>query len=213
MRFGVNEAIGWMKKANENIQRHKEYLTDLDQATGDGDHGLNMCRGFQEVVASLEKTSYTDIGAVFKDTAMTLLSKVGGASGPLYGTAFLKASLFFKDKVVVDVQELGEGLLEALSGIKLRGKAMVLDKTMIDVWEPAIHFIQANHSSMDWMEFVEDVHRHVDKTKEMQAKKGRATYLGERAKGHIDPGAASSALLFEALAEVYQEGGHLGGEG
>ncbi|WP_339200033.1 dihydroxyacetone kinase subunit DhaL [Aeribacillus sp. FSL k6-2211] len=190
---------------NDKIQENKEYLTELDQAIGDGDHGLNMARGFQETVKKITEGKYDDLGSLFKDVGMTLIAKVGGASGPLYGTAFMKASLALKGKKEVDIKALVEALAASLDGLKVRGKAQVGDKTMIDVWEPVIEYMK-NHETIHSKELTDLSKEKMDDTKELEAKKGRAAYLGKRSIGHIDPGAASSYLLFASLAELLEEG-------
>jgi phosphoenolpyruvate---glycerone phosphotransferase subunit DhaL len=204
MTFGIQEAKTWLIKLNEQLQQQKSYLTDLDQAIGDGDHGLNMARGFQEVVNKIEQKTYTDLGSLFKETGMTLLSKVGGASGPLYGTAFLKLGTGFKDKDGLNVQELAEGLSLSLEGLVARGKANPGDKTMIDIWDPAITYLRENQDHINWDDFITFVKEKLDATKELEAKKGRAAYLGKRSIGHVDPGSASSYLLFHELASAFK---------
>ncbi|PDM40495.1 dihydroxyacetone kinase subunit DhaL [Geobacillus sp. LYN3] len=203
MAFGVEQAKRWMNIANDHIQQQKQYLTELDQAIGDGDHGLNMARGFQEVVEKISSTNYEDLGSLFKDVSMTLIAKVGGASGPLYGTAFLKMSLALAGKKEADDKELIAALEAALDGIKARGKASVGEKTMVDVWEPVIELLREK-GSMRAKEAALLAKEKMEHTKELEAKKGRAAYLGKRSIGHIDPGSASSYLLFAALAEVLE---------
>lgn len=203
MAFGVEQAKRWMNIANDKIQQQKQYLTELDQAIGDGDHGLNMARGFQEVVEKISSTNYEDLGSLFKDVSMTLIAKVGGASGPLYGTAFLKMSLALAGKKEADDKELIAALEAALDGIKARGKASVGEKTMVDVWEPVIELLREK-GSMRAKEAALLAKEKMEHTKELEAKKGRAAYLGKRSIGHIDPGSASSYLLFAALAEVLE---------
>jgi phosphoenolpyruvate---glycerone phosphotransferase subunit DhaL len=205
MTFDVEQAKKWIITFNDKIQENKEYLTELDQAIGDGDHGLNMARGFQETVNKITDSQYDDLGSLFKDVGMTLIAKVGGASGPLYGTAFMKASLALKDKKKVDLKELVEALSASLDGLKVRGKAQVGDKTMIDVWEPVIELMK-NRETIHSKELSDLSKEKMEYTKELEAKKGRAAYLGKRSVGHIDPGAASSYLLFASLAEVFAEG-------
>ncbi|WP_199425882.1 dihydroxyacetone kinase subunit DhaL [Thermaerobacillus caldiproteolyticus] len=205
MTFGVEQVEKWIITFNDKIQENKEYLTELDQAIGDGDHGLNMARGFQETVNKITSVNYDDLGSLFKDVGMTLIAKVGGASGPLYGTAFMKASLALKDKKKADVKELVEALAASLDGLKTRGKAQVGDKTMIDVWEPVIEFL-TNSETIQPKELSVLSKEKMEYTKELEAKKGRAAYLGKRSIGHIDPGAASSYLLFVSLAEVFTGG-------
>ncbi|NUK29345.1 dihydroxyacetone kinase subunit L [Parageobacillus sp. VR-IP] len=203
MAFGVEQAKRWMSIANDHIQQQKQYLTELDQAIGDGDHGLNMARGFQEVVEKIASANYEDLGLLFKDVSMTLIAKVGGASGPLYGTAFLKMSLVLAGKKEADDKELIAALEAALSGIKARGKAKVGEKTMVDVWEPVMEFLREKES-LQAKEAALLAKEKMEHTKELEAKKGRAAYLGKRSVGHIDPGSASSHLLFAALAEALE---------
>jgi phosphoenolpyruvate---glycerone phosphotransferase subunit DhaL len=203
MAFGVEQAKRWISIANDKIQQQKQYLTELDQAIGDGDHGLNMARGFKEVVEKIASTNYEDLGSLFKDVSMTLIAKVGGASGPLYGTAFLKMSLALAGKKGADDKELIAALEVALDGIKARGKASVGEKTMVDVWEPVMEFLREK-GSMQAKEAALLAKEKMEHTKELEAKKGRAAYLGKRSVGHIDPGSASSYLLFAALAEVLE---------
>ncbi|GAJ41263.1 dihydroxyacetone kinase subunit DhaL [Saccharococcus caldoxylosilyticus] len=203
MAFGVEQAKRWMSIANDHIQQQKQYLTELDQAIGDGDHGLNMARGFQEVVEKIASANYEDLGSLFKDISMTLIAKVGGASGPLYGTAFLRMSLALAGKKEADDKELIAALEAALDGIKARGKANVGEKTMVDVWEPVMEFLREKES-LQVKEAALLAKEKMEHTKELEAKKGRAAYLGKRSVGHIDPGSASSHLLFAALAEALE---------
>lgn len=181
----------WISRFYEKIQNNKGYLSDLDAAIGDGDHGNNMARGMQAVTESLEKNETADTTQSLKLIAMALISKVGGASGPLYGTAFLEMA-----KASNDTKDLGELLQKALSGIEKRGGAQPNDKTMVDVWNKVVS--KANDSSLTNA----DIEAAVESTKDMVAKKGRASYLGERSVGHLDPGAVSSGYLFEALLEA-----------
>lgn len=202
MPFRVEEAKLWLTNLNKVYQLEKMHLTDLDQAIGDGDHGINMARGFNELSQKLEAVEYHDLGSLFKDAGMVLLSKVGGASGPLYGTAFLKAAGPLKDKREVTSAELTNALAEALEGLKMRGKASLQDKTMLDVWIPAIEYLHQQEENVDWNEFIQLTQEKMEGTKELEAKKGRASYLGPRSVGHIDPGAASSNFFFTELAKV-----------
>lgn len=181
----------WISQFYEKIQNNKGYLSDLDAAIGDGDHGNNMARGMQAVTESLEKNETADTTQSLKLIAMALISKVGGASGPLYGTAFLEMA-----KASNDTKDLGELLQKALSGIEKRGGAQPNDKTMVDVWNKVVS--KADDSSLTNA----DIEAAVESTKDMVAKKGRASYLGERSVGHLDPGAVSSGYLFEALLEA-----------
>jgi phosphoenolpyruvate---glycerone phosphotransferase subunit DhaL len=201
MAFRVEEAKQWLANLNEVYQQKKMHLTELDQAIGDGDHGINMARGFNELSLKLGNTEYQDLGALFKDAGMVLLSKIGGASGPLYGTAFLKAAGALKDKKEVTRDDLAAALTESLEGLKLRGKADLGDKTMLDVWIPAVGYLQ-QQEEVNWDEFILLSQDKMEGTKELEAKKGRASYLGPRSVGHIDPGAASSNFFFSELANV-----------
>jgi phosphoenolpyruvate---glycerone phosphotransferase subunit DhaL len=205
MELQINQVITWMEKSNEKIQANKDYLSSLDRAIGDGDHGINMARGFQEVITKINATDYTTVSDVLKDVSMTLLSKVGGASGPLYGTAFLKMSTSLKGSEKVDYPQFAAAVLEALNGIKMRGKATRGDKTLVDVWEPIVELLQAN-SDIDAESLETTAKNAMEATKELEAKKGRAAYLGERSVGNIDPGSVSSYYIFSALSEVMKEG-------
>ncbi|MGY3715919.1 dihydroxyacetone kinase subunit DhaL [Sutcliffiella cohnii] len=202
--LNVNLTKCWLLRLNDKLQENKTLLTELDQKIGDGDHGINMSRGFQAVAIKLSETEYKELGQIFKDTGMTLISKVGGASGPLFGTAFMKISMNVKDKENITVQELAVAFESALEGLKMRGKAQSGDKTMIDVWEPVTLYLREGPISGSEMELIAKTK--MEETKELEAKKGRAAYLGKRSVGHIDPGAASTYFLFSTLASVLLEG-------
>lgn len=176
---------------HEKIEQQKNQLSELDQAIGDGDHGNNMSRGMTAVIQGIEEKQPETVPELFKVAAMNLISKVGGASGPLYGTAMLQMS-----KASQTTEDTCQILTEGLAGIKNRGKGSEEEKTMIDLWFPAIEKIQQGKLTK------EDLVAFVERTKDMEAKKGRASYLGERSIGHIDPGAASSQLLFESFMEA-----------
>lgn len=198
MELNVKDFIAWMELTNEKIQQHKDYLTALDQPIGDGDHGINMARGFQEVVNKLQTKDYYEPSEVMKDVAMTLLSKVGGASGPLYGTAFLKLSMEVKGKASIDLQDLTNGIQAGLDGIKQRGRSTIGEKTLVDVWSPVVDAL-LKHDIYSLMETAKNA---MEETKNTIATKGRAAYFKDKSLGHIDPGSASSYYLFEALAET-----------
>ncbi|HEL2401822.1 TPA: dihydroxyacetone kinase subunit L [Streptococcus suis] len=184
-------ALTWMEKFNEKIQMNKDYLSQLDSPIGDGDHGGNMARGMAAVMQELSDKDYESADQVFKVVAMQLLSKVGGASGPLYGSAFMGIS-----KASQTDTDLADVLQAGLDMIQKRGKAELGEKTMVDVWVPVIAALRENQLS------VEVIHEAVQATKDILATKGRASYVGERSIGHIDPGSFSSGLLFEALLEA-----------
>jgi dihydroxyacetone kinase-like protein len=206
MRFTVEEAVRWIRNINEQIQLNKTYLTELDQAIGDGDHGLNMARGFQEVVQKVEQQTYEQVADLFKDVGMTLIAKVGGASGPLYGTVFMQMAKILKESQVTEFGALLPAFESALEGLKARGKAHLGDKTMVDVWEPVVRLLREEGDNLEPEQLAVLARAQMESTAELQAKKGRAAYLGPRSVGHIDPGAASSAMLFSALADVLQGG-------
>lgn len=205
MELTVKEMITWLEISNKRIQENKEYLTTLDQAIGDGDHGINMARGFQEVVNKVTAQDYEAIADVLKDTAMTLISKVGGASGPLLGTAFLKMSTAVRGQESLDTAEFATALDEAVNGIKQRGKASEGEKTMLDVWSPMVdYFSDADRFSPEII--AETAKKAMEKTEDMMATKGRASYFKEKSIGHIDPGAATSYYIFLSLAEAVKGG-------
>lgn len=197
----------WIRSFAQLIAENKDLLTDLDSAIGDGDHGANMDRGMRAVVAALDDTSPPTASALFKKVGMTLVSTVGGASGPLFGTLFLKAGASFGDTSEVSLTQLAAGLRAGLEGIVLRGKAEAGDKTIYDALAPAVSALDTAVS--DGVEKTEALKRALaaaesgrDATTPMLARKGRASYLGARSIGHIDPGAQSTAYLLQALADV-----------
>ncbi|MGQ7564298.1 dihydroxyacetone kinase subunit DhaL [Streptococcus suis] len=187
----AKQALLWMETFNKKIQENKDYLSELDSPIGDGDHGGNMARGMAAVMQELSEKDYETADQVFKVVAMQLLSKVGGASGPLYGSAFMGIT-----KASQAGADLADTLQAGLDMIQKRGKAELGEKTMVDVWVPVIAALRENQLS------VELIHEAVQATKDIVATKGRASYIGERSIGHIDPGSFSSGLLFEAMLEV-----------
>jgi phosphoenolpyruvate---glycerone phosphotransferase subunit DhaL len=199
------QVLHWLEVCADAFAANKDRLTALDAAIGDGDHGANMARGFAAVRAKLPELAGKDIGAIFKATAMTLISTVGGASGPLYGTFFLQGAGPANGKSELTAADLA-GIFEAgLAGVIRRGKAAVGDKTMVDALVPAIEAMRPreNDSIVKVLaRAVQAARSGADATVALIARKGRASYLGERSAGHLDPGAASSVLLFEALEGV-----------
>jgi len=196
----------------QSIDTNKDFLTNLDGAIGDADHGINMARGFEAVMGKLNAEPDIDLSAGLKKIGMALLSSVGGASGPLYGTAFMRAAIPAAGKTVVDAQLASEMLLAATEGIKERGKAVRGEKTMIDALEPAYEAmkkgIQDGKSLLECLESACSAAKEgVEYTKTIIAKKGRASYLGERSIGHQDPGATSSLLILEALTDFCRKNG------
>lgn len=197
MDVTVKEIQEWLMEFTKEINENKSYLSDLDTPIGDGDHGNNMGRGVSAFEDSFKKEEPTTISDTFKVLSMAMISKVGGASGPLYGSAFMNMMKATKDVDVINSQEqLGKIIEEGTNGIQARGKAEAEDKTMLDVWLPVTEALKNNQLTAD---VIENAKEH---TKNLVAKKGRASYLGERAIGHIDPGAASSAILFQTLLDV-----------
>jgi phosphoenolpyruvate---glycerone phosphotransferase subunit DhaL len=199
--------LAWINRYADHIAEQKDFLTQLDAAIGDADHGANMHRGFQAVLKKFPEMQDKDLGTIFKTVAMTLISTVGGASGALYGTFFLQASTVATGKTEVSPAEF-VGLLEkGLAGIVLRGKAAIGDKTMVDALQPAIRTLKQaleNGSSLPeaTAKALEAAQNGAKSTIPLVAKKGRASYLGERSANHQDPGATSTTLLFQALAET-----------
>lgn len=195
----------WLEAASASFDQNKDRLTELDSAVGDGDHGANMARGFQAVKAKLPEFAGKDIGTIFKTVAMTLISTVGGASGPLYGTFFLQAAGPAKGKAELSAADLAASFETGLVGVVNLGKAAVGDKTMIDVLTPAVQALSAGAGGglgAALAKAVEAAKKGAESTVPLVARKGRASYLGERSAGHLDPGAASSVLLLEALAKT-----------
>ena len=196
----------------DRLIANKDYLTDLDREIGDADHGINMARGFTLVKEQLPKEE-TDIGVLFKKTAMILISNVGGASGPLYGTAFMRAGAVMSGKTGLDPETLSGLMKAAVKGIQDRGKAVQGEKTMLDALIPAQQALEkamADQKSLAGC--LEDMAaaaaEGVEWTKTVKATKGRASYLGERSIGHADPGAASSTIMLEAVRDHFlAEGG------
>ncbi|WP_026828740.1 dihydroxyacetone kinase subunit DhaL [Exiguobacterium artemiae] len=183
-------------KAAAELEQHKDELTDLDREIGDGDHGINMSRGFQAVQKELEaQEEYEDLGVLSKQVGMTLIKTVGGASGPLYGTAFVKFAGAFKGKTEVEGAELAAAFKEATDGIKMRGKSEFGQKTMVDIWTP---FYEALEQESDLNQALDQA---LVDTKERVATKGRASYFGDATKDVQDPGALSSSLLLRAITE------------
>ena len=192
----------------EIIEEKKLFLTQLDAAIGDGDHGLNMAKGFGAAKEKLESTNPETPSDILKAVGMALISKVGGAAGPLYGTAFLNASKSVAGKTELDLNDFQVMLESALDGVKSRGKATVGEKTMVDAIEPALDALKkaiaegsSTREAMD--KAVAAAEEGVNYTKTIIAKKGRASYLGERSIGHIDPGAMSSFVILKTIAENF----------
>lgn len=191
----------------KKIEAEKEYLTELDNEIGDGDHGINLARGFEAVEKKLPSLAGGDIGALLKGVGMQLVSTVGGASGPLYGTAFMKAGMACKGLTEIDGPAFVKAMEAAVDGIKMRGKATEGEKTMLDALCSALKVMQDDVAAgKSLKEALQDAAQAAEKgveyTKTIIATKGRASYLGERSLGHQDPGATSSLYLLQVLAEM-----------
>ncbi|WGE80592.1 MULTISPECIES: dihydroxyacetone kinase subunit DhaL [Actinobacillus] len=206
MAISKQQILQWLENCNQVMTEQRDFLTQLDTEIGDGDHGLNMQRGFSKALEKVATVSDKDIGTILKTVGMTLLSQVGGASGPLYGTLFIKGSQVANGKEQLTFEELISIFKAGVEGIVARGRAELGDKTMCDVWLPLLdELAQADHTQPEAVlldQAVEKAKNFANATVPMMAKKGRASYLGERSIGHADPGATSSYYLIKALAEA-----------
>ncbi|TVU58107.1 dihydroxyacetone kinase subunit L [Paenarthrobacter nitroguajacolicus] len=205
MGLDVGWAVDWLKLSAKAMAEHRVELIELDRPIGDSDHGENMDRGFQAVLQKLDESPPETPGAALKAAAMALMSKVGGAAGPLYGTAYLRAATSWGAATDVDAEALVAALEAARDGVVARGKAELGDKTMVDAWTPAVEAARkAAESGADPVGVLEAAAEAAETgaaaTDPLVARKGRASYVGERSAGHRDPGAASTALLLRAAA-------------
>lgn len=208
MELAKSQIIEWLEKLAESFNQHQAFLTELDTAIGDADHGLNMQRGFSKVLEKLPTVADKDIGTVLKTTGMTLLSSVGGASGPLFGTFFMKMAVPVSGKESLNLGEFTQALSEGVAGVVVRGKAELGDKTMCDVWLPVLANLQTQNDFATALQTAVSVaEQAAENTIPIQAKKGRASYLGERSIGHQDPGATSAMLMIKALNQVVNGNG------
>ena len=188
----------------EEIQKQKDYLTELDRLIGDADHGNNMSLGFSEFMKTIDGLPDTP-QAVIKALGMTLMSKVGGASGPLYGMSMMKGSAAFSaEKDSYTLEEFKDFIIKFYESVITLGKSKEKDKTMLDVWIPLSKELESV-KSLDKKDIMTKIDSYRDQTKDLKALKGRASYLGERSVGHIDPGAASSAIILKLLVEGIEE--------
>lgn len=204
------QVVAWLKACAEVFAEQRDFLTGLDTDIGDGDHGINMQRGFAKVAEKLPAVADKDIGQILKTTGMTLLSSVGGASGPLYGTFFIRAAGVADAHQSLTLAEVRQMLSDGVEGIVSRGRAEPSDKTMCDVWWPVLAALgEAERDGLPLAQALERAvavaEQAVKSTIPMQARKGRASYLGERSIGHQDPGATSSCLLLATLARQVGE--------
>lgn len=203
-----DEVVAWLQTYVEAIAKHKEELTQLDSDIGDGDHGTNMDRGFQAVRAKLPEIADKDIGTILKTVGMTLVSTVGGASGPLYGTFFLQMGTATSGKMELSLAEWITAVQAAVDGVAMRGKASPGDKTMLDALLPGLEALKVSAAKGAGLPAAirasaDAAEAGMTATIPWVARKGRASYLGERSAGHQDPGATSSHLLLSAAARVW----------
>ncbi|MDG6897546.1 dihydroxyacetone kinase [Actinobacillus delphinicola] len=199
----------WLINCHHIFTAQQDYLTQLDREIGDADHGLNMQRGFNYVVEKLPDVANKDIGTILRTVGMTLLSKVGGASGPLFGTFFLKAAQVAQNKEILTLNEFYDVLKAGSDGLIARGRAELGDKTICDVLIPVLHDFQLaldkHENSPALFQCLADTAEHAaHDTTPLIAKKGRASYLHERSCGHQDPGATSTSYIFKALAQTME---------
>ena len=206
MAVTTAQIYGWLERYAGIVAEQKQYLTGLDAAIGDGDHGINMDRGFQTVLVKLAPVRDKDAGTLLKTTGMALVGSVGGAGGPLYGTFFLRAGVALDGKAEVSDKDLVDALEAGLKGVVERGKANRNDKTMVDALAPAIE--RARQYVDEGAPLEEALAAAADAAEEgmkatipLKALKGRASYLGDRSIGHQDPGATSSYLMLRALSD------------
>jgi len=201
----LDQLVDWLTRFRAFVTENQGYLTELDSAIGDADHGANMARGMNAVLDKVGEPETVD--TLFKTVGMTLVSSVGGASGPLYGTFFLRIGTSAGPVTSLDGAALAAGLRAGFEGVVSRGKAEAGDKTMVDAMGPALDALDESLGSGSdpataAAAAFDAAQRGRDATEPLVARKGRASYLGERSAGHLDPGATSTAFLFQALAEA-----------
>jgi dihydroxyacetone kinase-like protein len=198
--------VDWLTRFRGDVAEQVSYLTELDSAIGDADHGANMTRGMDAVIEKISAAPAGTVDELFKTVGMTLVTSVGGASGPLYGTFFLRMGMAAGPVAELDASALGAALRAGLDGVVQRGRAELGDKTMFDAMSPAVDafddVVLTGASAAEAASVAAAAaSAGRDRTVPLVARKGRASYLGERSAGHLDPGATSTALLFDALAE------------
>lgn len=208
MSITRDDVIQWLTECNRVLEENEEYLTQLDSDIGDADHGVNMERGFKAALVKLPTVADKDIGTIFKTVGMTLVSTVGGASGPLYGTLFLQMGTATGNRMELALADWNAALQAGLNGVVMRGKANLGDKTMVDALTPAVEALKAaTANGADLSTAVRSSAQAAEQgmlaTIPLVARKGRASYLGERSAGHQDPGATSSHLLLKTAADTW----------
>jgi phosphoenolpyruvate---glycerone phosphotransferase subunit DhaL len=203
MAVDRDSTVAWMRAFAAAVAEHRQELTRLDTAIGDGDHGTNMDRGMAKAVEKLEADAPADPGAVLKSVAMTLVSSVGGAAGPLYGTLLLQMGSALAGVETVELPAFAAAWRRGADGVRARGKAELGDKTMIDALEPAVVALESAPDLDAGLAAAQAAaEAGMAATVELQARRGRASYLGERSVGHQDPGATSTALLLQTAAQT-----------
>jgi dihydroxyacetone kinase-like protein len=210
MPITTDDVLTCLHRMADVIEENKQHLTKLDAAIGDADHGINMDRGFKSILKKVPSVEDKDAGTILKTAGMALVSSVGGAGGPLYGTAFMQAGMAVAGKYELEAEDILAALDSALKGVVMRGKANLDDKTMVDAITPAVEAMrEALTNGAGTVEALDEAAAAAEQgmtdTIPMLAKKGRASYLGERSIGHQDPGATSSYLLIQTMADVARE--------
>ena len=210
MSLNRTQIVNWLYRCGAIFTTESDFLTGLDREIGDADHGLNMHRGFSKVVEKLPSIADKDIGFILKNTGMVLLSSVGGASGPLFGTFFIRAAQVTQAHQSLTLEELYQMMRDGAEGVISRGKAEPGDKTMCDVWLPVVESLrQSCEQKLSVQAALEAASQQAEvaaqSTITMQARKGRASYLGERSIGHQDPGATSGMFMMQMLAQASRE--------
>ena len=208
MSVGYDDVVRMIRAFAATVAEQKEYLTELDSAIGDADHGINMDRGMKAVITKIDAQEPTDVGALLKTVGMTLVSTVGGAGGPLYGTLFLQMGTATAGKETLEAPDWAAALDAAVTGVQARGKAVLEDKTMVDALIPARDAYR--QALEEGASFADALRRStaaaedgMKATVPLVARKGRASYLGERSAGHQDPGATSSWMLLKTIADTW----------
>ena len=209
MTLNMKKFMVAFEKFSSVMEEKKDFLTDLDVAIGDADHGINMKRGATRIVEKMRNNNYADCGELFRDVAMTFMSVVGGAAGPIYGTFFMKVGQKLDGAIEVSMEELTNAMREGLAGVMSLGKSTVGDKTMMDALVPAISALEENlpqGNDIAWASAAAAAERGMKSTIPLMSQRGRSSYLGERSIGHQDPGATSSYYLIASFRDAFMEG-------
>jgi dihydroxyacetone kinase-like protein len=208
MPFTIKMAVSAMERFSGVVEKEKEYLTDLDSAIGDADHGINMNRGMKRVIEKMAGHNYANFSGLFREAAMTIMSVVGGSAGPLYGTFFMKLGQKLGDKTEATAAEFAGAMREGLDALMSLGKSAPGDKTMVDALDPAVTALASGASGDEadaWKAASNAAETGMEATVPMLARRGRGSYLGERSIGHQDPGATSSFYFIRCLRDAFLE--------